>query len=170
MHFNSQPREGGWRKARTTGTNTGTFQLTAARRRLGSTRAVQEQYKNFNSQPREGGWKTEKMNISHLENFNSQPREGGWFVNAECTRKVQEFQLTAARRRLAITFLSAVWICNFNSQPREGGWTAGGCFPALRSRFQLTAARRRLVRAIVRHIKWLEFQLTAARRRLAVYL
>ena len=122
--------------------------------------------------------------------FNSQPPEDGWAIFF-CERYVfcEEFQLTAARRRLAGgQDRVGDRRVGFNSQPPEDGWCppagrhrAAHCFNSqppedgwpLRRRpaswpwpFQLTAARRRLdlferLRQTVRR-----FQLTAARRRL----
>ena len=55
-HFNSQPREGGWKP-------------------LTEWLAIGA---HFNSQPREGGWLTCVSCRPPFTNFNSQPREGGW--------------------------------------------------------------------------------------------
>ena len=61
--------------------------------------------------------------ILACQNFNSQPREGGWFLLTLPFLVFPVFQLTAARRRLALTGCK-IYITrhNFNSQPREGGW------------------------------------------------
>ena len=77
---------------------------------------------NFNSQPREGGWLTKRQFARVARDFNSQPREGGWkrIMKRTFSKKISthsrakaagaqidsvsswmEFQLTAARRRLA---------------------------------------------------------------------
>ena len=56
-YFNSQPREGGWNNRITSRLKSRTFQLTAARRRLGYVKDIQAARRAyFNSQPREGGW------------------------------------------------------------------------------------------------------------------
>ena len=58
--------------------------------------------------------------------------------------KWDEFQHTAARRRLAYQLTSDVEFGGFNTQPPEGGWH-GICRDFdLNFEFQHTAARRRL--------------------------
>ncbi len=55
------------------------FQLTAARRRLAALNMpTNPNATHFNSQPREGGWQTVQANNLLGADFNSQPREGGW--------------------------------------------------------------------------------------------
>ena len=101
-----------------------------------------------------------------------------------------EFQLTAARRRLACENASGlkrfgnfnsqpreggwqkdhetdIFQKNFNSQPREGGWKINKSAHLILRIFQLTAARRRLGPSCVSTGTTKPFQLTAARRRLA---
>ena len=122
--FNSQPPEGGWA--------------------LDSAARAAEIAACFNSQPPEGGWANEWPAYSDQIGFNSQPPEGGW-TSVDClSAPYCLFQLTAARRRLAIP--NPFYI------------------PAMR--FQLTAARRRLVCAAILPAINHAFQLTAARRRL----
>ena len=147
------------------------FQLTAARRRLGGfPAALCSLGRSFNSQPPEGGWALGveyKGNASTVSThsrpkaagdfgqqdivvkrrFNSQPPEGGWDKNRHSIKPEDMFQLTAARRRLAVA--------------RQKRWQ----MPA----FQLTAARRRLVLAVIISENWSRFQLTAARRRLVLF-
>ena len=77
---------------------------------------------SFNSQPPEGGWMQFTPVRSTTGRFNSQPPEGGWENMVQGDVFPSVFQLTAARRRLAI----AAW---------------SGLYSPL---FQLTAARRRL--------------------------
>ena len=100
--FNSQPPEGGWLSHTK---NRGLFW-------------------SFNSQPPEGGWAQSVRRMVFHGRFNSQPPEGGWlsdevvrmighFVSTHSRPKAAggwcdhvcvyacEFQLTAARRRLA---------------------------------------------------------------------
>ena len=100
---------------------------------------------SFNSQPPEGGWTGAGIRISSGRSFNSQPPEGGWLPACRQVICSKKFQLTAARRRLAVL----VGLCR--------------CAQPL---FQLTAARRRL--GIIGQLKHriIQFQLTAARRRL----
>ena len=78
MHFNSQPREGGWSPI--------LFMWVVLR--------------YFNSQPREGGWFDDRLTQAYQRDFNSQPREGGWRAPQKLLPRVSLFQLTAARRRL----------------------------------------------------------------------
>ena len=80
------------------------FHLTAARRRLDQQRRRSHPYPCFNSQQPEGGWCFGGFCRRFLNRFNSQPPEGGWdvAVGGDVTRA--EFQLTAARRRLAASW------------------------------------------------------------------
>ena len=98
------------------------FQLTAARRRLGSRCRREDDRSHFNSQPREGGWDVDIAKAAvasfqltaarrRLDNlfagigsayFNSQPREGGWGALNAIRDMFNQFQLTAARRRLGL--------------------------------------------------------------------
>ena len=56
MGFNSQPPEGGWLSGWSAKPAQPTFQLTAARRRLGRLHINRHFPGSFNSQPPEGGW------------------------------------------------------------------------------------------------------------------
>ena len=77
------------------------FQLTAARRRLGSTDSDASIFSlGFNSQPPGGGWIIELALRFADMGFNSQPPGGGWS--------------SSIRYILALA-------C-FNSQPPGGGW------------------------------------------------
>ena len=58
--------------------------------------------KHFNSQPREGGWPPAQASRVTRKHFNSQPREGGWASRSGFEGSRSKFQLTAARRRLAL--------------------------------------------------------------------
>ena len=78
LRFNSQPPEGGWVKWETTILLIWTFQLTAARRRLGPGERSTVSRNRFNSQPPEGGWLWELVQVRPILSFNSQPPEGGW--------------------------------------------------------------------------------------------
>ena len=69
IHFNSQPREGGWMISRYCHRYCCLFQLTAARRRLGLYNfGINTALIYFNSQPREGGWTVivNKINNSYI--------------------------------------------------------------------------------------------------------
>ena len=78
----------------------------------------------FNSQPPEGGWGFIFTGTGNRGCFNSQPPEGGWLNPKDSNHGWDTlFQLTAARRRLAIISRTS----------------------SSRMLFQLTAARRRLV-------------------------
>ena len=147
--FNSQPPEGGWSRRCGGSCGSGMFQLTAARRRLGSYRPTpgNTQSVSTHSRPKAAGFYRVSARY-FLACFNSQPPEGGWWPKSAPRHLVWQFQLTAARRRLA-SELSAI---------------------TTKSPFQLTAARRRLAAAPIRLRAPLRFQLTAARRRLACSL
>ena len=144
-HFNSQPREGGWVACLAARQAQRDFN---SQPREGGWRVYfccRISARDFNSQPREGGWALRTTRRNPWADFNSQPREGGWLILLMPTARRHRFQLTAARRRLAIATLEMIkgflfqltaarrrlvgdynangirtW--NFNSQPREGGW------------------------------------------------
>ena len=100
-----------------------TFQHTAARRRLARHRDTNGLDRRFNTQPPEGGWKRLTQDALGRTGFNTQPPEGGWVdfrrlfallgvVSTHSRPKAagakgwlqkmrEEFQHTAARRRLA---------------------------------------------------------------------
>ena len=80
--FNTQPPEGGWQDRRV-------FSCV-----LGS----------FNTQPPEGGWQDRRVFSCVLGSFNTQPPEGGWSFRKAADKLYDEFQHTAARRRLARLF------------------------------------------------------------------
>ena len=83
-----------------------------------------------------------------------------------CRKKVQQFQHTAARRRLGGSKYRFDFGYCFNTQPPEGGWKVSVmCHPVLRV-FQHTAARRRLAFPAPLPQACFLFQHTAARRRL----
>ena len=123
-----------------------------------------------------------------LVSTHSRPKAAGWAIAAPAA--LLWFQLTAARRRLALFFLreqAAKTVSThsrpkaagpeapihnpsnrrFNSQPPEGGWVKPNKPAAMSREFQLTAARRRLALSKNRPKTQNLFQLTAARRRLA---
>ena len=77
------------------------FQHTAARRRLGSARAISFSMSlRFNTQPPEGGWQKPSKSWPTKSSFNTQPPEGGWRRSNKVLYRVR---------------------C-FNTQPPEGGW------------------------------------------------
>ena len=146
----------------------GSFQHTAARRRLGLCNTGVRYPKSFNTQPPEGGWvyffgafvffefvsthsrpkaagQSNQQIWSKLFGFNTQPPEGGWLWKKSNHCNNQSFQHTAARRRLV----------RFNSKN------------IVSMMFQHTAARRRLAGGFVLRGQSRQFQHTAARRRLA---
>ena len=120
----------------------------------------------------------------------SRPKAAGVAIAATVTR--EQFQHTAARRRLAKEAKELASQPGFNTQPPEGGW-ARSCFTdggigmvSTHSRpkaaggavwfwtnwirpFQHTAARRRLENCPLWRCEAVRFQHTAARRRLALY-
>ena len=79
----------------------GKFQLTAARRRLGSMRArTMWPLFRFNSQPREGGWAADQAaRAAELVSTHSRAKAAGCVGLANASNRFW-FQLTAARRRL----------------------------------------------------------------------
>ena len=100
------------------------FQLTAARRRLGSNgKYWRSGTASFNSQPPGGGW---GLQVAHFALC---------FVVSTHSRPE-----AAGRSRTSIS----VSFPGFNSQPPGGGWAKGGFFSTATKMFQLTAARRRL--------------------------
>ena len=124
---------------------TGGFQLTAARRRLGSGRQYPQDFaRYFNSQPREGGWAKSPAHYRAAKisthsrakaagslmilkgflsfDFNSQPREGGWggWVRDKGRKEISTHSRAKAAGPLPLSHTSHT--SNFNSQPREGGW------------------------------------------------
>ena len=146
LHFNSQPREGGWLCRHFEVWDLfASFQLTAARRRLVSVdmSTTGLYWISTHSRAKAAGG-TCRGGLAGAGHFNSQPREGGW-------KNLWRRERTH---------------CYFNSQPREGGWPPCACNTLITQRFQLTAARRRLEQALSEPSSGALFQLTAARRRL----
>ena len=95
------------------------------------------------SRPKAAGNCT-RYNSCSCVSFNTQPPEGGWSRQSSTAERLQGFQHTAARRRLA-------YIRDIIGKA---------------VRFQHTAARRRLVSSLVLRGYRSKFQHTAARRRL----
>ena len=80
--FNTQPPEGGWH----------------------TTLIVWARWNCFNTQPPEGGWNGRAFSADCNNSFNTQPPEGGWGI-VDLTAFIEEqFQHTAAWRRLTIKF------------------------------------------------------------------
>ena len=81
----------------------------------------------FNSQPPEGGWVRIYRSPSQRSRFNSQPPEGGWVLGGLCRCAQPSFQLTAARRRLAVACytLDDVAKVSTHSRPKAAGTTRG---------------------------------------------
>ena len=79
IHFNSQPREGGWHSFKSPLFECFPFQLTAARRRLGHAADMLADLPaiSTHSRAKAAGRNQAKAHLS-LNHFNSQPREGGW--------------------------------------------------------------------------------------------
>ena len=109
------------------------FQLTAARRRLASTRVTAHAETCFNSQPPEGGWPASCAAISRsIVSTHSRPKAAG--IKAGSRDIVHKlFQLTAARRRLVKHLKNAADSIGFNSQPPEGGWIMAWRWASLNS-------------------------------------
>ena len=86
----------------------------------------------FNTQPPEGGWCAAVVAFALKPCFNTQPPEGGWSMPMTAAQNSEQFQHTAARRRLGHmrADLRLFCIC-FNTQPPEGGWLAEACIISL---------------------------------------
>ena len=121
--FNTQPPEGGWTSILVLCISAYMFQHTAARRRL----AAMMVYKTVNSmvsthsRPKAAGYQRKTRRASPRVSTHSRPKAAG-VVAFEEQKKWQQFQHTAARRRLAAR-------------------KSADCARCL---FQHTAARRRL--------------------------
>ena len=144
------------------------FQHTAARRRLGQRQNIQSQEKSFNTQPPEGGWRLLPLTDTTFTGFNTQPPEGGWPPEKTPKRLKNEFQHTAARRRLdgvgdGVDFGFAV---STHSRPK-----AAGAVNALGMAVVIVSTHSRPKAAgsyrLNRYMHMPLFQHTAARRRLA---
>ena len=143
------------------------------------------------SRPKAAGWPIPAKPCGFGVSTHSRPKAAGIFANS-LLKAIYLFQLTAARRRLAMplqgirSFLKVSthsrpkaagkqhlvafsWRLRFNSQPPEGGWLACKHRCRCLRRFQLTAARRRLVPMLANKVRKETFQLTAARRRLVAH-
>ena len=124
--FNTQPPEGGW----VAGPSVMTVPL------------------GFNTQPPEGGWGAQVQAFCHSRavSTHSRPKAAGSRYPMRSLPKWNQFQHTAARRRLAADELVYRSRNNrFNTQPPEGGWDYCANNPKTEMVFQHTAARRRLV-------------------------
>ena len=142
------------------------FQHTAARRRL-----VQSQCSCYyldkvstHSRPKAAGAVVVINDCAVGVSTHSRPKAAGPVVGVQYS--MQEFQHTAARRRLEWGFFPADYFCEFqhtaarrrlagdrhlpssilgfNTQPPEGGWSMAGLSVRAAILFQHTAARRRL--------------------------
>ena len=123
-------------------------------------------YVSTHSRPKAAGHQMRRVENHQLVSTHSRPKAAGWAIAAPAA--LLWFQLTAARRRLALFFLreqAAKTVSThsrpkaagpeapihnpsnrrFNSQPPEGGWLLCLLQKLIQNRFQLTAARRRLV-------------------------
>ncbi len=145
LRFNSQPPEGGWLSSGLRTTPPLAFQLTAARRRLGTKPAPKMMTAKFqltaarrrlglphfararrlgvstHSRPKAAGIQKNKRALPYLVSTHSRPKAAGRaFLHAHIATA---FQLTAARRRLAVRLIRlSKRLTSFNSQPPEGGW------------------------------------------------
>ena len=81
---------------------------------------------------------------SQTFSFNTQPRGGGCHLLIKKQANKQEFQHTAARRRLRFKTRRPNALSRFNTQPRGGGCKSDFRFVFFGG-FQHTAARRRLL-------------------------
>ena len=120
----------------------------------------------FNTQPPEGGWLDYLKQRITASCFNTQPPEGGWEAPYSSWLYNEQFQHTAARRRLAGATIKPNIRTKFQhtaARRRLGRHNSGHC---CNGKFQHTAARRRLGQFQVKPFANAGFQHTAARRRL----
>ena len=131
------------------------FQLTAARRRLvGNLHDAGGKTGGFNSQPPEGGWAMSKVSFAMaLVSTHSRPKAAGRDKQAAIDRA--EAVSTHSRPKAAgmCPQPDNSPRCSFNSQPPEGGWINTMQRTWIATWFQLTAARRRLAAGKLAHIK-----------------
>ena len=80
LGFNSQPPEGGWSTIRRNTHPAAAFQLTAARRRLATSKPVAVTLCTFQLTAARRRLDSYQTAISQNSGFNSQPPEGGWMV------------------------------------------------------------------------------------------
>ena len=173
--FNTQPPEGGWHLLGA-GVVRQVLVSTHSRPKAAGYSATgrPSRIRCFNTQPPEGGWPSGGVRASAPRSFNTQPPEGGWW--AEVLRSIGGvtvsthsrpkaaghssfwtvfvfalFQHTAARRRLAVSFIARAFFKRFNTQPPEGGWISEQLKDGNNTRFQHTAARRRLGPSAMQH-------------------
>ena len=120
------------------------FQLTAARRRLAHIRQRHTVFAQVSthSRPKAAGHDLFALLVKFLVSTHSRPKAAGGHCGAGCVfgcvsthsrpkaagldiavlNGQRQFQLTAARRRLALPPKKAWTMSCFNSQPPEGGW------------------------------------------------
>ena len=124
LRFNTQPPEGGWLTSINYFGSISSFNTQPPEGGWQHEQARKSQYKCFNTQPPEGGWFHRPVQTAiHGRSFNTQPPEGGWFNHRTPSVGRNEFQHTAARRRLAAYSIPALSNrSGFNTQPPEGGW------------------------------------------------
>ena len=75
------------------------------------------------SRPKAAGVRTQNTTALPLVSTHSRPKAAGQKIAG--LNRTSKFQLTAARRRLALIDLFKSFIISFNSQPPEGGWIFG---------------------------------------------
>ena len=166
MHFNSQPREGGWQKGLVID-RVATISTHSRAKAAGSTPLVYgwSNYISTHSRAKAAGRPSGDVARLH-PHFNSQPREGGW-LQAACyclwraisthsrakaagkhsgtsTSQKNNFNSQPREGGWAMFMLKMTLLHDFNSQPREGGWVRRSAYQNTHKAFQLTAARRRL--------------------------
>ena len=144
------------------------FQHTAARRRLAyiCLQCTPTEAVSTHSRPKAAGRHPCHV-LTVFQCFNTQPPEGGWLINLLQQLKEQQFQHTAARRRLG---RGTAWRnddgSGFNTQPPEGGWLFLNPFDISVSGFNTQPPEGGWEYIYPRYTITVEFQHTAARRRL----
>ena len=167
-NFNSQPREGGWRKCRLSvlrhpisthsrAKAAGRHQGLARHNKLISTHSRAKAAGNNHGRGQHG------YSISTHSRAKAAGLKDSPWVRFELIS-------THSRAKAAgqLLFYRRFGFVHFNSQPREGGWHQFGFIHGHAIVFQLTAARRRLGSTAQICAESSKFQLTAARRRLVL--
>ena len=165
--FNTQPPEGGWPVYEGLSNSPQKFQHTAARRRLDNFRAVRLPPKavSTHSRPKAAGWAT--CRNPNQRRFNTQPPEGGWALILLWANWDKVFQHTAARRRLVFIDESKDETkYSFNTQPPEGGWMQCKCLMQEQVCFNTQPPEGGWLWFLYHAFFSILFQHTAARRRL----
>ena len=122
--FNTQPPEGGWVSEHPATVAEITVSTHSRPKAAGKTKSAPPLTGTcFNTQPPEGGWCPMSPVSGERYSFNTQPPEGGWPIVYTDGDIVNQFQHTAARRRLvtAIGELGYSLLVSTHSRPKAAG-------------------------------------------------